>query len=174
MWTRSVSIRTFKDSRLRSFFLFLALTKILLKTLEKCTREKTRLERLDEETVARNGSGKKDSRRGTTSSKERGESDGGNGTEEREAVGKLEGRRARKEVLAGRTRGARPELDRIGELVITEAGGFPGEKRRSPAGFHLIPSWLTTDSTSIFLSRSLSVYLAHLLPLFPSLTIHLC
>lgn len=56
---------------------------------------------------------------------ERGESDGGNGTEEREAVGKLEGRRARKEVLAGRTRGARPELDRIGELVITEAGDSP-------------------------------------------------
>lgn len=43
----------------------------------------------------------------------------------REAVGKLEGRRARKEVLAGRTRGARPELDRIGELVITEAGDSP-------------------------------------------------
>lgn len=88
-------------------------------------REKTRLERLDEETVARNGSGKKDLRRGTTNSKERGESDGGDGTEEREAVGKLEGRRARKEVLAGRTRGARPELDRIGELVITEAGDSP-------------------------------------------------
>lgn len=35
------------------FFSFLALTKIVLKTLEKCTREKTRLERLDEETVER-------------------------------------------------------------------------------------------------------------------------
>lgn len=56
------------------------MTKIFLKALEKCMREKTRLERLDEETVARNGSGKKGSRRGTTSSKKRGESDGGNGT----------------------------------------------------------------------------------------------
>lgn len=35
------------------FFSFLALTKIFLKTLEKCTREKIRLGRLDEETVER-------------------------------------------------------------------------------------------------------------------------
>lgn len=126
MWTRSVSIRTFKDSRLRSFFFFLALTKIFVKTLEKC------MEREDAIRTIRRGNccakRKREERletRGTTSSKERGESDGGNGTEEREAVGKLEGRRARKEVLAGRTRGARPELDRIGELVITEAGDSP-------------------------------------------------
>lgn len=67
-----------------------------------------------------------------TESKEKGESDGGNSTEEREAVGKLKGRRARKEVLAGRTREARPELDRIGELVITEAGNSPGRSAGLP------------------------------------------
>lgn len=34
--------------------------------------------------------------------------------------------------------------------------GFPGDERRSPAGFHLIPSWLTTDSP-LPLSSSLSI-----------------
>lgn len=34
--------------------------------------------------------------------------------------------------------------------------GFPGDERRSPAGFHLIPSWLTTDSL-LPLSSSLSI-----------------
>lgn len=80
---------------------------------------------MSEETVARKGNGKEETRRGGANSKKKGESDGGNSTEEREAVGELEGRRARKEVLAGRTGGARPELDRIGELVITEAGDSP-------------------------------------------------
>lgn len=47
-----------------------------------------------------------------------------------------------------RVEAVRPELDRIGELVITEAGNSAG-RGSSPAGFHLIPSWLTTDSVSL-------------------------
>lgn len=47
-------------------------------------------------------------------------------------VVKVEGRYARKEVRAERTRGVRPELDRIGELVITEAGDSPGRSAGLP------------------------------------------
>lgn len=117
---------TYQSEHLRTqdyapFFSFLALTKIVLKTLEKCTREKTRLERLDEETVER----ETEAGRKTRDEERRAQRRGEKVTAVREAVGKLEGRRARKEVLAGRTRGARPELDRIGELVITEAGDSP-------------------------------------------------
>lgn len=66
-------------------------------------------------------------------SKKKGESDGENETEWKREGGRLETRDARaKEGAKGREKcdeedgGVRPELDRIGELVITEAGDSPG------------------------------------------------
>lgn len=61
----------------------------------------------------------------------------------------------------------RPELDRIGELVITEAGDSP-RRRAGPSGFHLIPSWLTTDSISLTLANStVSAYAFNLTTFHP-------
>lgn len=45
--------------------------------------------------------------------------------------------------------------------MITEAGNSVG-RGTGPAGFHLIPSWLTTDSVSLFSSFSLRPVSLHL------------
>ena len=58
------------------------------------------------------------------------------------------------------------ELDRIGELVITEAGRVSRGRGHTPSGFYLIPSWLTTDSV-LCLSGPL-----HTLPLAIRSSIH--
>lgn len=62
---------------------------------------------------------------------------------------------ARKEMQDGEDERSATRIGQDRRTGDYRGRGFPGDERRSPAGFHLIPSWLTTDSP-LPLSSSLS------------------